>query len=305
MSASKRLLRVCLILLAFSLLLSTAAWANSPPPPSDFTVYLQDLPEGAAYVDLLVKLKEDDPNYSPLEAGNLPGSFAEDAEILSYHKSGYRSYTFHYAGAGSCITPCTDEYSGLPCVRFFQGDEGYIHIRDVERRGTVKLAVLDSQGSILRVSNACAADAPSLFARSLGTLDYNGATNRLKLRTDANPSAIVLFAAISIAGLFVNCILEWIVSLFFGLHRKYGWDILCVNGISQILMRTAFVLLYGPVFNRYSHTVIVLEILVFVGEFLFYRKKMEDVSPGKCLAYTVTANAISLALGLWSNHLLL
>ena len=54
--------------------------------------------------------------------------------------------------------------------------------------------------------------------------------------------------------------------------------------------------LFNP--NRYMIAVAMLEILVYLGEFLVYRKRMGDVSLNRCIAYTLCANTASLMAGL-------
>ena len=56
--------------------------ANGVPPMPFYSIALSNLPEGTVYVDLLVKLPQDDSAYTPLVAENLPDGFAEGTVVL-------------------------------------------------------------------------------------------------------------------------------------------------------------------------------------------------------------------------------
>ena len=109
---------------------------------------------------------------------------------------------------------------------------------------------------------------------------------------------ILLFGFIVLACIVITCFCEWLVSLLFQLNRRNSRLVLWTNVISQILMWLAYILLCG--FLRLEHiwAVVILEVLVYAGEFFVYWRKMHEVSWIKCLLYTGAANTASLLVGL-------
>ena len=57
--------------------------------------------------------------------------------------------------------------------------------------------------------------------------------------------------------------------------------------------------------KNYLVSITTVELLVYLGEYITYRKIFGDISSKKLLALTVVANTVSLLLGLWMNDWLL
>ena len=109
---------------------------------------------------------------------------------------------------------------------------------------------------------------------------------------------VLILGFIVLACIVITCFCEWLVSLLFQLNRRNSRLVIWTNVISQILMWAAYILLCGILKLEHLWVVVILEVLIYTGEFLFYRKKMHEVSWLKCLLYTVTANTASLLAGL-------
>ena len=109
---------------------------------------------------------------------------------------------------------------------------------------------------------------------------------------------VLLLGFIVLCGIVITCFCEWLVSLLFRLDHRNSRLILWTNVVSQILMWLAYILLCG--FLRLEHiwAVVILEVLVYAGEFFVYWRKMHEVSWIKCLLYTGAANTASLLVGL-------
>lgn len=284
--------------------LPVTASANSPAPDPWFTFCLTNLPEGTVYVDLLILLPETDPQYRELVADNLPDGFSEDAQIVNYCEDDFRSYTFHYRGALSDIQVDSNQ-----SVTFFTDSSqiydniAYEHQADIESRGKIRLAMLDEKGNILKVSKSLSLQPASLFSYSLGVFRYDASADRIAVESNSNTLAVILFLIISACGIALTCVTEWLVALLFDLAHSHGKLIVCTNIVSQLLMRvTQMLLLYILFLNDilfYAGMVFVLEFVVYVCEFLFYRKKMWYISWKRCLLYTVCANTASALIGLW------
>ncbi len=301
----KRIAVFVLILLLFVPLLMPYASANAPEFPNHYTVYLHDLPEGAAYADLLIPLKDSDRHYSELEARNIPESFADDAEILSYYDSeGFRSYTFHYKEAESCIRI---RFSKEPHVLFFTTvtAEDVIHYAPIEHdhsmdigsRGKVKLAILDAQGNILHISDTLRVSNGNLFSEETHTYHYTVSDGEWVIKTYQNFFSKIFQWIFQVPGLIlVNAALERLVAQFFKLS-KYANLIFVTNLFTRFLMHLCFTIFYKmlPMFWLLTF---LLEFLVYLIEYLTYRNAMKDVPKRKCFAYTVTANTATLFIGI-------
>lgn len=271
--------------------------ANAPGIGPMFLFRFENLPAGTKYVDMLIKLPENDECYLPLVKDNVPEGFSMDAPILSYAEKNFRSYTFHYANAKSMI-----EIDSDGTVLFFAQNYTNVvlheHEQDIYKRGRIRLAMLDENGNILQVSRTLSIKPKSLFDYQLNTFHYDAKEDSLEIDTRFDVGGMLFFLLLSVAGLVLTCLLEDWMALPFKLWKQYNELIFKTNLISQVLMRLLHVLLYGWVFAHYAWTVVFLEILVYFGEFLIYRKKMKDVSLARVLGYTVAANTISLVIGI-------
>ena len=285
------------------------ASANSPASAPWYTFELLNAPAGTVYMDLLISLDDTDACYCPLVEENIPEGFTEDAEIITYREDGFCSYTFHYDGARSKIRLNKDNeatYFIDSTNIYIYDEEAYtnaqLHQDDIERRGKIRLAMLDAQGRILQVSGTLSIVPSGLFSYSLGYFTYDASADWLEMNTGSNFMAILLFVLIGIGGIVTTCVTEWLVALFFDGIKKYARQIIYTNIASQIIMRLGQMLLLKAMYlwefsPGYLIMVAVLEILVYFCEFLFFRKLMKPVSWKRCLTYTVCANTASLLAG--------
>lgn len=274
--------------------------ANSPPPAPYYVFKLSDLPKGTVYVDLLIILPERDPGYVALEKSNLPEGFSHESEIIGFCEDDFRSYTFHYKNAKSIIRVRNDNQ-----VYFFVDDlSDYSqmyheeHKEKVDNSGWIRLAMLDEQGNILKVSPVFSVKSRQFFGSVRGSFQYNGTTDEYIAETDVYGSGVVLYLVLCQFAILFTCLIEYLVAIPFGLRKRYGGKIFLVNIISQVAMHLCYVLLYSVVFWKYPHAVILLEVLVYSGEFVIFKQIMREEPLVKCIGYVMAANTASLALGL-------
>ena len=286
------------------LLLPLPVSANSPPPKDFFDVQFSNLPEGTVYLDLLVYLPESDPYYTPLEEANLPEGISPDAQIVTYCQEDFRSYTFHYRDAKSVIA-----VKGTKTVTYFFDNTvygsniRYQHLDDVLAKGEIRLAMLDSEGNILRISPIFRLETRKFMGYLKRDFVYNAADDTLQIEEGINTFGYVLYVFLAGVGFLLTWLVEWLVSVLMGLQDKA--EVRKVNLVSQTLMHILYIAFYSLIFWRYTAALILLELLVYAGEFICYRFwLMRDIPAKKCLIFVMIANTASLVLGMLMLRLL-
>ena len=306
MRKRNRLPVLFLVILLALTILPISVSANSPAPSPWYTFVLSDYPQGTVYVDILIRLTESDPHYRELVTENIPNGFSADAEIICFCEDDFRSYTFHYRGARSII-----KLDGNNSVTLFTSSttlyseetEAYDHMDDIEQRGEVRIAMLDAQGNILQISKPHSIRPSGLFSYSLGRFYYNAVRDELIVDTHSNMVAVIILTVIGLLGMIWTCVVERLVALAYDGIKNYTRLIVLTNVVSQFLMRAGQILLpwlLGRVGHPISYflLVLVLEVVVYLCEYLFYHTKMVDVPWRKCLEYTIYANTASAVSGL-------
>ena len=150
---------------------------------------------------------------------------------------------------------------------------------------------------------------------SWGSYRYDGATNTLSANGTyyrrGNSCADGAFTAVLIVLTFVlplglTLLFEFLVSLCFGIRpKKY---VVIINLITNPVMNLLLLLLamiLGPEQWVYWTVLAVLELAVVGLEFLFYRRKYPQYSGARLFFFSLTANAVSFALGCCVLYLLL
>lgn len=280
-----RSLTVCLVVLVF---LPTVAFASKPVVA--YILTCTGLPEGTEYVDLLIKLPTTDPCYTPLVAENVPDSFAEDAEIISYCIDNYRSYTFHYNGAISQIA--VGDPNGLSYFR--NGMDVAHHLDDVKSRGEIKLAMLDASGNIIKVSAPQSLKPKGLFVRITPQLHYNARLDTLDVGKESYFDLVLIIYMIILIIMVVHCVVKWLTARLFRVWIL-SEKLILITAASTYLFRWSVLLVVAifcfPVFWIIAGILIVL---LFAAELIIYRWKMLGVSFARCLCYTLVSDFLSV-----------
>lgn len=298
MKANKRFLSLFLLLSLLVVILPITASANSPAPSPVCVFGLSNLPQGTVYVDLLIPLDSTDFNYVALVEENLTEGISVDSEIVAFHQDGFCSYTFHYRDAKSVI-----RVDAKGKVLFFSTDlldydaPRYGHQQWVYENEQIRLAMLDAQGNILKLSPVLTLRPREFSSYMLGNFNYNAEAEVFVVESAVSTMAGLIYFFLCGVALVLTVILESLLAVPFRL-RMYSPLIRRTNVVSQVLMHACYILLYRFLFWKYTLATLVLEVLVYAGEFLFYRWKMADVSWKRCLLYTVTANTVSLLVGM-------
>ena len=244
------------------------------------------------YVDGKVILKDDLGNAKQIEycdnLNYLPEPCWESSPIYTYNKDGYVSYSFHYRYA-SRLTPTTEGIKSFPF---------YIHAWT-----SIKIVVLDQNGNILKETEAFDPDPPLFLAVSQGYVEYDYLKNDVKVQSEINEVEVRFYLVLSMIGVLATVALEWLFAFCFRTILLYTKCVFVTNLITQMSMRILFVLLYSLVWPSYIFWTILLEILVYVSEYLIYRKFMFVVERKTILIFTIAANTITLFIGLGINYL--
>lgn len=274
--------------------------ANSPAPADRLIVVISDLPDGAVYADLLIKIDADDSNYTDFN----PNPFADDIlsvkEIVDYSTDGYRSFTFHYKNAESNIK-LEPYYDDSYYVNFCAGPESLNYLTQYEdlrqNYRDIKIAILDKDFKLITVSDAAKLpEEKNLFVFD-GDVYYNASNGSITLEERINYFAAI-FAFLYLAAMIgLSVGIELVIGLWF---RFRGTPIFIVNLCSQIAMRALYVILPFT----YLLETIVLETLVYLAEFFIYKGCFKQTSKAKILLYTIIANTVSLLLGICCDCLI-
>ena len=298
----KRISGIVAVLLLLMLLLPIHATANSAPYyNAGYKFLLEELPNEAAYVDLLIQLDETDEFYVPLNKSNLPDGMAEDAQIVSYCEDGFRSYSLHYKNAFSYIRVAIGN-----SVRFALDDNDsviYGSIPDrldelIDEEGSIRLAILDKEGNIIQISKEFTLVHKQIFRRISGDFTYNARTDTFTAEESSLPFEVAVYIVFALIGMVFTVITEYLVSIPFGLWKDEGKTIVLTNIISQMAMHLLYILLYGVLFWQYIQAVLLLEILIYAGEYMFYRCAFWPPNRKKALVFTLTANTVSLLVSI-------
>ena len=305
----KRLLAVLMAAILMVGFLPVTVSANSAPPAPFYVFHMTNLPEEAVYADLLIPLRENDENYVELNRNQLPDGFSENAEIINYSVDGYCSYTFHYKDAVASISVNEEGevffFADAQFVKEWSGEVNHNHQYDISGLGYIRIALLDRNGNVLDVSPVLVIHDKNPFTSVEHYFSYDAAAGDFYVEFETSSYGACLYVIIAFAGMMLTCIAETVAAVPFGLNKQYIWMILLTNACSQILMHAAYLGLYGVVFWKYKYVVIMLEVLVYAGEYLWYSRKMRDIPTMKILAYTVTANTLSLVVGMYTTYSLI
>lgn len=117
---------------------------------------------------------------------------------------------------------------------------------------------------------------------------------------ETQPGWVVFVIVLYLIVMAFTCFVEWLVCIPFKLHYMYSKTIIVTNVITQVIMHFLEWLLLAVAPARgldliawYILIITVLEIAVFVSEYLIYRKKILYLSRWTCLFYVLSANAAS------------
>lgn len=146
---------VMTVLLLFSCILPVSAIKISPSLEC-VVLQTEDIPTETAYIDLLLPFAEIPECYTEWNQTYSADGIAyeniqisADSAIANYSEDGYCSFLAHFEHAKITVSPSND--SGL-WVTF--GDDNYENLYYFQKCKSIKLAFVDKDGNILKVTEA-------------------------------------------------------------------------------------------------------------------------------------------------------
>lgn len=266
------------------------AFANSPAPPSYFYCKVENVPNDAVFVDILIEISAQSSGYTDLNSKNLLPNITADSEIVRYNQDGYRSLSFHY-----------DVLSRMEVDSpYFTMNVSNQSMDKVSK--SIKVALLDINGNIIKISDAVNTTPPTNdeFARTLN-YDASSSTPTIQFmhfyKGSSNILFILPFILILIARLLISVGVETIIAVPFKLNplRK----IIVVN----VLTQTVLILFMQFSTLPYVFALIIAEAFVYLSEYIAYVMLFKEEVKWKLAAYTIVANTVTLVIGLVMNNL--
>lgn len=301
---------IALAVLAISVSVQMVSYANSPGPVSSVTIQGESIPQDTDRLELLIPISEEDAAYCLYneEFEKITG-LSPDSEIVTYRdEEGYVSYCAHMKGA-TCRTWENDLGESRRLWIYDFGCESSIdgqrHLRYIQEQfGSIKVAALDENGAVLRVS-AKTEIMPKNRGGYLTSLHYNGTTGKLKAGIYERHSLSGIFRSLLFSllwillapdGLLFHMVLTVIVECATAYLFRIGHllTVAKVNAFSNLLFNLLMLCAGGS----YLPKLIFLELVVVMGEYRFYRKRFEGVGTRHLMAFTLTANIASMVCGM-------
>lgn len=287
------------------------SYANSPAPAGSFTIYGRNVPEKTERLELLIPIGEDDPAYlSCNEIFEALTGLSPDSEIATYVDSdGYVSYCAHMKGA-TCKTWERELGDGRMEQVFDFGIngsvDGHSHLEYIQKNfGTIKVAALDENGTVLQVSSEAQIAPKKNRGYLTSGLHFDGATGELQAHIFGGYSIFSILGAL-LSSLFwlllrpgglvfhvvLTVVVECVTAYFFGIRRLTM--VAKVNMSSNLLFNLLMQFSVGSYFSR----MIFLEFVVVLGEYQIYRKLFATEEIKHLKAFVLVANGVSLVCGL-------
>lgn len=108
--------------------------------------------------------------------------------------------------------------------------------------------------------------------------------------------ALAIALLVILAMLLIHCVIKWLVAKALEIWFANEKLIFLTGIIAYILQWGVFLGTMICFTDAFFPVAIPLIVLIYLGEFLFYFKKMETTSWSRCLIYTLGTNLASLAV---------
>jgi len=295
--------KIVIFLLLYMLMLSIAAYANSPVPPNHVSVKITDIPDNAVFADMLIQISPKCLEYIDFNVANgLRYGITNDSPIAIYNEDGFMSFTFHFKDSANSITLEIPSESAVYAREYYFSTFADTGADDTQYRNIlknyhiIKIALLDGHGNILCISDEV--DIKPNRVSYLFSVKYNATDGIIEADIFESPWMIigVIFLTISvILRVALSITIETVIAIPFKVKPR--WKIIFVNAVTQIIL-IVFITLSDL---SYIQALILIELFVYLFEFTAYTLLFKNISKPKLALYTVTANTASLIIGILLN----
>lgn len=280
-----KIILIFMILFLISGVCPMSVQANSAPPPGYFYFEVTGAESNAVYADVLMELSLESEGYVECNSTNAKRTgFDAEAPIAVYQEDGYMSMGYHYA------------YAVVETSTLAESSSNVVTLTDSERSidritPSIKIALLDENGNVLKVSKAVSvlSESKKQFPR---TVHYDASADKITVEFSNYPQKYNLISLILIR-MLVSVLIETLLAFLLFKIRPITW-VVFINMVTQILLILFFLL--GRM--AYLPSLVIGEAGVYLIEFIFYLCVYKNYSKKKLLAYTITANTVTLCIGL-------
>ena len=246
------------------------------------------MPANAVYFDILIEFTPQDEAYSDFNAQR--NAIPADSQIALYNEAGYMSLSFHY--------------KNLDNANMEIESPGF-HMRDANQSinrvsPAVKAVILDRDGNILQISDAIrtAPESVDEFAYRL-IYDAAQAAPTLEFRQFYKGMPYFAYFLMLLPMILLRFALsvgaETLMAIPFKLRP--AWKVLVVNVVTQVLLIALMQFSGLP----YMTALLIGEAFVYIAEFVAYLLLYKSTPRWKIALYTLTANTLTLVIGLVMN----
>lgn len=116
-------------------------------------------------------------------------------------------------------------------------------------------------------------------------------------------AGLVLYLILALGGMVLTVIVESLATRILWVYGDFSGLVIKTNILSQVVMHGVNLLLNPILYRHALLLLIILELLVYLMEFLIYKRKMQLVPVKMILTYTCVANTLSLLAGVVGYYL--
>lgn len=145
----------------------------------------------------------------------------------------------------------------------------------------------------------------SLILLALPVLPVSAASEQTQQADKSGLIALAVALLLILVILLIHCAIKWLVAKALEIWFPHEKLIFLTGIIAYILQWGVFLGTMICFTDDFLLVSIPLIVLIYLGEFLFYCKKMESASWKRCLVYTVATNLASLAVAMLAIFVIL
>lgn len=145
----------------------------------------------------------------------------------------------------------------------------------------------------------------SLILLALPALPVSAASEQTQQADKSGLIALAVALLVILVILLIHCVIKWLVAKALEIWFDNEKLIFLTGIIAYILQWGVFLGTMICFTDAFLPVAIPLVVLIYLGEFLFYFKKMVSASWKKCLLYTIGTNLASLAITILAILLIL